>query len=213
MTAWFAPLLALSASPDMASVQLPTAGLSLSIPTGWQQVPTTTLDQAVMDLRKRAPNAKVNRPVAAFQKLPLTQGELTYPYILVYVFPSRPPTLSELKAMTTKLASQQIAGKMKESTNGFISAAPSFSFDDSTLRVKGAFVSTVGDVGSVANYVEFVPSSNGVTSLNGYMLGSNVAAAQQFYGPIFDAAQMDTAHAYSPGHESHSLYQPFDWSN
>jgi hypothetical protein len=196
----------------MSSVSIPTQGLTLFIPKGWEQVPASTLDQVTAKLRQRAPNTKVNRPLAAFQKPPLVPGELIHPYIVVSILPSRPLTKDDLRRMAEHTPSQPIAVKVKGGSSEFVTAAtPSFSFDESALRLRGTFISTIGGV-RVTNYVEIIPTKKGAITLNGYLLGKTTAAAQQFYGPMFAAAQLDAAHAYYPPDKNQSMNQPIDWS-
>lgn len=204
---------ALPTEPNTNSVSVPTLGLSLSIPRDWREVPTFTLEQVTKELRQRAPNTKVDQPSTAFQKPPLVSGELSYPYILVYSRSSRSLAKADLRALSTQAASRQVADKTKKDTGGFINpSSRSMIFDESDLRARGAFASNIGGVGSVATYIEIIPSTGGAITLSGYLLGATPAAAQEFYRPIFDSARLDAAHAYSPPEETPLLEQPFDWS-
>jgi len=197
---------------EPVSAFIPTEGLSLPIPREWSQVPPSTIDHVTMKLRQRLPNARINRPIAAFQKSPLVSDELVYPYILVYKFPSRPPSKSELRAMTTQALSQHVSDEARASTDGFVTFNPTFTFDEDSSRVKGAFMSKVGEIGDVSNYVEIIPVRDGTVSLNGYLLGETPEIAKQFFGPVFGLASLDGAHSYMTLEKNQSLYIPFDWS-
>lgn len=204
---------ALSASTSWGSVHLQGTGLFLPIPADWQEVPTSALDQVVSAVRKRAPNAQVDRPVAAFQKPPLTENELTYPYILVYEFPSHPLSVSDLKTLARQMSRPGLVDEERKNTSGLINATvPSYSFDKNTSRIKGAFLLHNDDVGVVAAYAEFLPSSDGLIGLDGYLRESSVEEAQQFYGPMFAAARLDATHDYTPTYFTWPRAWSIDWS-
>lgn len=208
-----AVITALAASVLSLAASVPSEGLSFDLPAGFVEVPASTIDRATNAMHERAPHAKVTRPLAAFQRPPIRPDGLTYPYILVYATDSRSPTTGEMKALAAHAPAQQSVDSTAASSDGLISGGtPSLSYDEATHRVKLALMTNVNGSDSMPVYTEFVPTSKGIVSLNGYLSAASATAARQYFEPGFATARLDATHAYTPIEGNPRPTGSFDWS-
>jgi len=126
---------------------------TLELPDGWVEVPSDTLQQLYVEMKRRAPGEETSKYDYAFQS---NAGPpwLTYPYVLVKVRASGRASEQELEDLPAVAAKEGAPGPMRH--------------DKATNIVWMSSQTQVATVGKVDGLTAFIPTERGFVDVHAY---------------------------------------------
>ena len=166
-----------------ASEIMQKKGFSISIPSGWVEIPKDTIEVFEKELNKAAPNHPAQHYDYGFQ-LKSSKKWLEYPYILVQVKNTGRIPESQLK----KIESYSVQDSLKKNNEKYNALMTEMRevgktvYNEKTQMIWMQFESNVANIGQVSGIVGMIPTEGLII-----VTGSSRREKYSIYKPFFQS--------------------------
>ena len=162
---------------------------SISLPSGWIEMPRDIIDSYEKALSKAAPDFPLQHYDYGFQRIS-SKNWFEYPYILIQVKNTGRIPENELKKLD-QISVQKDIDVQKEQVKSLMSEIQTgkMVFDQQNRIIWMRIEGNVANIGPIAGLTSMIPTEKGIIQVNGYSLKSEYPE----YDPIFRSIALSTA--------------------
>ncbi len=173
-------------------------GFSISLPSGWIEIPRDAIDNFERELSKAAPDIPTQHYDYGFQ-LDTARDWFDYPYVLIQVHGNGRIPEKELEKMD-EYPIQESIERQKEGFNPIVSniKAGKMYFDQDSKMIWARMEIDVVGVGRVSCLSGLIPTEKGVIAVHGYSLEEDFSKYRPAFQVIAESVAPDQGLVYKP---------------